>query len=71
MTGWILASQSLPYDILLRFLSFPSVSSSSFSVFLFFFGIVLLVVLVGVGWLLSRALWTKLEFGVCACDGVV
>jgi len=53
MTPFSLASQSLPYDILLRFLSFPSVSSSSFSVFLFFLGMVLLVVLVGVGWLLS------------------
>lgn len=32
---------------------------------------VLFVALVGVGWLLSLALWTKLEFGVRACDGVV
>lgn len=32
---------------------------------------VLFVALVGVGWLLSRALCAKLLFGVGACDGVV
>jgi hypothetical protein len=48
------------------------VSSSSGAVFfLCAFTLPLFVVLVGVGWLLSRALCGKLEFGVGACDGAV